>query len=149
VQLVPDHSSIQSILNRPLSERIREYKYRFAQCLVFGLPVLALHFFGPKLGGAEAGRWAGLLGALLSGWCLYVGALAMVSEGAMLLAFGKMRFELLLGIVVVVFYVVGVVGWIFTLRGRSAPIGSAFSVVVVILVLWSGVQWIWLRAVAR
>ena len=72
----PEHE----LLNRPVAERLREYKYRFAQSTVFGLPVLALHFIGPQLGGSEAPRWIGLLEILLAGWVVYVGILAMIVE---------------------------------------------------------------------
>ena len=75
----PEHE----LLNRPVAERIREYKYRFAQSAVFGMPVLALHFIGPQLGGPEAPRWIGLLEMLLAGWVVYVGVLAMVVEAMM------------------------------------------------------------------
>ena len=137
-----DDSTIQSILNRPISERIREHKYRFAQCMVFGLPVLALYFFGPKVGGPEAARWIGLLQALLAGWCLYLAALPLLTESAMLLAMGKFRFELLIAVAAMILYVVGLVGWIFTLRGRAALMPSAFSIEVALLIAFSGVQWL-------
>jgi cation transport ATPase len=139
---LPDNSSIQSILNRPISERIREHKYRFAQCMVFGLPVIALYLFGPRLGGPETGRWIGMLQLLLSGWCLYIGALPLLSEGAMLLAMGKFRTDLLIGLAAVIVYVVGVVGWVLTLRGEQPPMPSTFSIVVVVLIVWSGAQWL-------
>ncbi|HEV8379442.1 MAG TPA: hypothetical protein VGP99_11380 [Tepidisphaeraceae bacterium] len=134
--------NFESILNRPLSERIREHKYRFAQCMIFGLPVIALHYFGPRLGGPEAARWIGLLGALLAGWCLYIGALPLLSEGSMLLSLGKVKFDLVTSVAAFILYIVGVVGWIFALRGRAAPMASAFSVEVIILIAWSGVQWL-------
>ena len=138
----PQNSSVESILHRPISERLREYKYRFAQCAVFGLPVLGLHLFGAKLGGPEAGRWIGLMQALLTGWCLYLAALPMLSESLMLLAKGKMKVELLVALAAMVLYVIGAVGWIFTLRGRSALLPSAFALVVLILIAWSGGQWL-------
>jgi cation transport ATPase len=137
-----DDPTIQSILNRPILERIREHKHRFAQCTVFGLPVLALQFLGPQLGGPEAGRWIGLLQALLSGWCLYLAALPMLSESMMLLSLGKVKLELFISSATIVLYLLGVVGWIFTLRGRAALLPSAFGLAVIILIAWSGVQWL-------
>src|SRR3954468_15487791 len=131
---MPEYSSIESILNRPISERIREHKYRFAQCLVFGLPALALQFFGPKLGGAESGRWIGLLQALLTGWCLYLAALPMLSESMMLLTLGKVKLELFISMATIILYVIGLVGWIFTLRGRGALLPSAFGWAVILLI---------------
>ena len=146
---MPENPSIESILTRPISERIREHKYRFAQCIVFGLPVLALYFFGPKLGGPEAGRWIGLLQALLAGWCLYLAALPMASESAMLFVMGKFRFELLIASAAAILYIVGLVGWIFTLRGRAAPMPVAFSIEIALLIAFSGLQWMRLSKTSR
>ena len=129
-------------MNRPVAERLREHKYRFAQCTVFGLPVLALHFFGARLGGPESSRWIGLMQALLAGWCLYLAALPILSESLMLMAMGKAKVELLVSVAAMILYVVGVVGWIFTLRGRASLMPGAFALVVVILILWSGVHWL-------
>src|SRR2546423_13647267 len=61
-------------------ERVRQWKYRFAQSAVFGLPVVAVHFLGPGLGGPEAARWVALFELLLAGWVLYVGALGMIGD---------------------------------------------------------------------
>src|SRR5689334_17265019 len=71
---------IEHLLDRPPAERCREYRYRFAQSVVFGIPVIGLALFGPSLGGPEAGRWIGLLQLLLAGWVIYVGGLAMLIE---------------------------------------------------------------------
>src|SRR3954466_3838186 len=76
--------SFETLLNRPREQRVREFKYRFAQSAVFGLPVLALQRFGPALGGAESPRWVGVLQLLLAGWVVYVGAAGMLFEGALL-----------------------------------------------------------------
>src|SRR5688572_5630049 len=77
--------NLETMLSRPLDQRVREHKYRFAQAAVFGLPVLGLQYFGHKLGGPEAGKWVGLLQALLAGWVMYVGAAGMLFEGILLL----------------------------------------------------------------
>jgi cation transport ATPase len=144
-----DDSTIQSILDRPASERLREHKYRFAQCMIFGLPVLALHYFGPKLGGADSSRWTGLLQSLLAGWTLYIGAIPLLTESALLLCSGKLKIDLVISVASVILYILGVVGWIFSLRGANAPVRGAFSFLVIVLVFWSGVQWLWLRRVDR
>src|SRR5437867_3364487 len=78
-------SDLQSVLSRPPQERQREHRYRFAQTLIFGLPVLALQWFGRRLGGEEQDRWIGLLQALLTGWIVYVGAAGLAFEGLLLL----------------------------------------------------------------
>jgi cation transport ATPase len=137
-----DDSSIQAILNRPISERIREHKYRFAQCTVFGLPVIALHLFGAKLGGPESARWVGLMQALLAGWCLYLAALPILSESLMLLAMGKKKAELLVAVAAMVLFLIGLIGWVFTLLGRGTLLSGGFTIEVVILIAWSGAQWL-------
>ena len=76
---------VAAILDRPPDQRVREYKYRFAQSVVFGLPVIALELFGPSLGGREAARWVFFLQVLLAGWVIYVGAAGMLFEGVLLL----------------------------------------------------------------
>lgn len=72
---------VHALLDRPPDQRRREYKYRCAQAIVFGLPVLFLEYFGRYLGGPETGRWIFILQALLAGWVMYVGAAGMLIEG--------------------------------------------------------------------
>ena len=133
---------LQTVLDRPLSERLREHKYRFAQCVVFGIPVIALHLLGPKLGGSDAARWTGLLQSLLAGWIVYLGAIPLLAEGFLLIMHRRFKIDMLIGVCAVVLYIVGVAGWIMTLRGRAPFFPSAFSCCVMLLVLWSGVQWL-------
>ena len=60
----PAGPSPQSFVhNRPVADRRREFKYRCAQALIFGLPVLVLQYFGHSLGGSrqEASRWIAIL----------------------------------------------------------------------------------------
>ena len=64
--------NLQQLIDRPKSERLREYRYRFAQTAVFGLPVIALALWGPVLGPTDWSRWASVIQALLTGWILYV-----------------------------------------------------------------------------
>jgi cation transport ATPase len=136
---------LQTVLNRPASERLREHKYRFAQCAVFGVPVVALQFLGPRLGGNDSARWTGLLQSLLCGWIVYLGAVGLITEGLLLVAQRQFKLDLLIGIAALLLYLMGAAGWIMTLRGRTALFPSAFSYCVVILVLWSAVQWLRLR----
>src|SRR5262245_30598913 len=76
-------TNVDELLSRPLEQRVREYKYRCAQAIIFGLPVVGLHFFGHTLGGTpdEARRWSTILQTLLAGWVTYVGAAGMLAEG--------------------------------------------------------------------
>src|SRR3954471_24566181 len=69
-----------SLLSRPPEQRRMEFRYRFAQSVVFGLPVLALQRYGGALGPTDSERWVSLLSALLAGWVLYVN-LGMLVEG--------------------------------------------------------------------
>src|SRR4051812_19198715 len=66
--------ALHSVLDRPEAQRLQEFRYRFGQSVVFGLPVLALQWFGRSLGGAESDRWVALLQGLLAGWVVYVAA---------------------------------------------------------------------------
>ena len=81
----PDERStrLHELLSRPLDERLREYKYRFAQSVVFGLPVIALQWWGSALGPVDADRWVSLIQALMCGWILYVN-LGMLFEGILI-----------------------------------------------------------------
>ena len=133
---------LQTILDRPLSERLREHKYRFAQCVVFGIPVIALHLLGPKLGGSDAARWTGLLQSLLTAWIVYLGAIPLLAEGFLLIMRRQFKIDLPIALCAAVLYIAGVAGWITTLRGRAPFFPSAFSCCVMLLVLWSGVQWL-------
>jgi len=140
--ILTEDPSIQTILNRPSSERLREYKYRFAQCMVFGLPVLALQLFGHNLGGPESARWIGLLQTLLTGWVMYVGAVGMLVEGVMSIAGGKFKPDLVVAALAMILYGLGVAGWIMILRGTGAFFPRAFGLAVLLLICWSGLQWI-------
>jgi hypothetical protein len=42
----------------------------------------------------------------------------------------------------IILYAIGIAGWIFTLRGRTALMPGAFALAVVVLITWSGVQWL-------
>src|SRR4051812_47121983 len=77
---LPTHR-LGDLLRRPASERAREYRYRFGQSLVFGLPVVILQLWGLGLGGPEAAKWVGVFQALLAGWVIYVAAAGMFFEG--------------------------------------------------------------------
>jgi len=110
---------------------------------VFGLPVLALQYFGPSLGGAESERWIGVLQAILTGWVTYVGAAGMLSEGLVLLASrGKFMFETVLSLVAVGLYLfsaISVLGVI--LHGAIFYRPLLFHVVILLIATWTGFRW--------
>jgi hypothetical protein len=123
-------------------ERAREYRYRFGQSVVFGLPVVALQIWGPALGARDAPRWAGVLQALLSGWVLHVGAGGMLFEGLVLLhARRRGTGGLVVATVAVALYVFSAIQLgrlIFTDAAGARP---AFHAVVVLIAAWSAWQW--------
>ena len=134
-------SPLEDLLSRPLDQRIREYKYRLAQTLVFGLPVIFLQIFGRYLGGAESERWVGVLQAILTGWITYVGAAGMAFEGAILLSRRRPTVELLVATTAVgmfLFSAVAATGVIF--RGEVWYRPLMFHWVVVLLAAWCALR---------
>jgi hypothetical protein len=143
-----DQPPIESPLTRPASERARDYKYRFAQCLIFGLPVLALQLFGLNLGGPESVKWVGLFQALLTGWVMYIGAFPILIEESMeiIISGRKSRPKshgLLVALLSLMLYLIGIGTWVLVLvRGRP-NMPAPFAIAVGALILWTG--WKWMR----
>ena len=132
-------SQIRAVLNRPPSERLREYKYRFAQSTVFGLPVIALHYFGPSLGGPEAGRWVGMLQTLLASWVMYVGAMGMLVEGILL---RKITADAIAALVAISFYLSSAFGVVYLfVTMRPATIPESFHLAIILTIAWAAIQW--------
>jgi cation transport ATPase len=131
-------SDVDRLLARPPHERQREHRYRFAQALVFGVPVLALQWFGRRLGGEEQDRWIGLLQALLTGWIVYVGAAGMAFEGILLLR-RRVTGGLLIGLAVIGTYLLSLASWVHLLfRKTYWPTPPLFHVAVLLVLLWTG-----------
>jgi hypothetical protein len=113
---------------------------------VFGLPVVALQWFGRSLGGPEADRWVTLFQALLAGWVVYVVATGMVTEG-ILIFLARRRVSLVVGLDMLVACLC-IVGYVF---GLALPLGllvypkfawpATFHWCVLTLSCWSGVRW--------
>ena len=117
------------------TERVRQYKYLFAQSLVFGLPVIALELWGRALGGREADRWVLFLQALLAGWVMYVGAAGMLVGG--LLTLPKLTPDLPVSAASIACYLTALVSF-------AAPAlrpWALFSCSIVLVTVWSGAQW--------
>lgn len=134
-------SRLTALLARPDDQRLREYKYRFSQAVVFGLPVLALQLWGRALGGTESDRWVGILQALLAGWVVYVGAAGMLFEGLIRLP-QRMMPDLIPAFAAVLAYtfsVVSVLHVLFTGELWYRPL--LFHVSVLVVALWTGLQW--------
>ncbi len=124
---------IDSVLARPLDQRIREHKYRCAQAIVFGLPVIGLQYFGQKLGGPESTRWVAIMQFILTGWILFIAATGMISEGVMLIASRReLTADFVIAIIAIALFAISCI--------PSAP--RMFHIVVMIIVLWCALRWL-------
>ncbi len=134
-------SRLITLLARPDDQRLREYKYRFSQAVVFGLPVLALQAWGGALGGSESDRWVGILQALLAGWVVYVGAAGMLFEGLLLLPRRVMAdlIPALGAVIAYAFSLISVLHVLFTGQLWYRPL--LFHVSVIVVAAWTGLQW--------
>ena len=141
---------LAELLARPDDERLREYKYRFSQAAVFGLPVLALQRWGPALGGPESDRWVGILQALLAGWVVYVGAAGMLFEGLILFP-RRLMPDLFAASAAVASYLFSLVSVLHvTFSGQLWYRPLLFHVSVIVVAAWTGVQWYrWSRRAGR
>jgi cation transport ATPase len=131
--------NVADLLARPDEQRLREYKYRFSQSVVFGIPVIALQYFGQRLGPIDADRWVSLLQALLTGWIVYVN-LGMLFEGFLLLR-QRVTADLLVAGAALLIYVVSLVSALRGIVVSRLWYPLAFHVCVLILAIWSGARW--------
>lgn len=118
---------------------MREYKYRFSQSVVFGIPVIALQYFGQRLGPIDADRWVSLLQALLAGWIVYVN-LGMLFEGILLLR-QRVTADLFVASAALLIYIVSLVSAVRGIVTSRLWYPLAFHVCVLILAIWTGVRW--------
>jgi hypothetical protein len=109
---------------------VREFRYRCAQSIIFGLPVLALQWFGPRLGGPEAPRWTAILQAMLTGWILYIAAAGMLLEG---IISRKHLGDTFVAVASICLYLLSLTGIVRLFHG-----------VVLLLILWTALRWAWL-----
>jgi len=131
---------LHELLNRPIDQRLREYKYRFAQSIVFGLPVLALQWWGGALGPVDADRWDSLLQSLLCGWVLYVN-LGMLFEGILIPRL-RLRGDFLVASMATILYLISLISalhGIITARLWYRPL--FYFVVILLLMTWSAWRW--------
>jgi hypothetical protein len=132
---------IANLLARPPEQRLREYKYRFGQSVVFGLPVIALQLYGRALGPTDSERWVSLLQTLLAGWVLYVN-LGMLFEGILLLPTRRVSGDFVVSAVAAAIYLYSLVSaahGVVTSRLLFRPL--MFHVVVIVLAAWAGWRW--------
>ena len=130
---------IANLLSRPPEQRLREYKYRCSQSIVFGLPVIALQLYGRALGPADSERWVSLLQAMLAGWVVYVN-LGMLFEGILLLpTTRRVSGELLVSSVAAALYACSLISaahGVVTSRLLFRPL--LFHACVIVLAAWTG-----------
>jgi hypothetical protein len=129
------------LLARPIETRRLEFKYRCAQAVIFGLPVLGLQYFGARLGGAESVRWVAILQAVLGGWVVYVAAAGMFFEGILTLSRGVAA-DLVVSTLAIAAYLwsLGSVLAIF-MTGNLGYEPLLFHLCVMLLAVWSGLRW--------
>jgi cation transport ATPase len=127
------------LLQRPLDQRLREYKYRFSQSIVFGAPVLALQWLGPRLGPTDSQRWVSLLQALLAGWVLYVN-LGMFFEGVLLLK-QRITGDFLIAAGAIGLYLVSLISALHGIVTARLWYPLLFHVCVIVLAVWTGLRW--------
>jgi cation transport ATPase len=144
--LTADLEVIHRLFARPQHDRLREYRYRCAQAFVFGLPVFFLHFFGQRLGGPEAARWSGTLQAALAGWVVYIGAIGMLFEGAVVLSWHRrITGDLLVALTTLLLYLSSVISLILIITGREPFFPRQFHVSVALVIFWTGGKWMILK----
>ncbi len=142
----PSVLRLQELLNRPADQRLREYKYRFAQSVVFGIPVVALQWWGRVLGPVDADRWVSLLQVLMCGWVLYVN-LGMFVEGMLLIQSG-LRADLVVAGIASGLYLYSLISALHGIvRGHLWYRPLLFHVCVIMLAGWTG--WRWWRMTRR
>jgi cation transport ATPase len=135
-----DRPAIEQLLARPVEQRLREYRYRCAQAIVFGLPVILLHYCGHLLGGPEAARWSNLFQALLAGWVMYVGAAGMLFEGVLVLP-RRVTGDFLVACAALALYLVSLVCTACLLLTGKLLVPSMFHLSVLLVMLWTGWRW--------
>lgn len=146
----------------------REYRARFAQSLVFGLPALAVHYLGPMLasgGGQSAGSMAfpWLLEMVLVGWALWVAGLPLLWQGAWSLIHLRPTADLLTTTIVMFAFVpsaVGVGSLLFIAEpwfgsptaphsGTQPLAGPAFHIAILAVMIATGQRWLMHRQVEK
>src|SRR5215218_9904390 len=142
----PPADAPATLLDRPAADRCREFKYRFAQSAVFGIPVLVLHAFGRSLGGSESDRWTALFQALLAGWVVYVAAAGMLSEGLLLILARRpmpatIRADLAAASAALLAYLCGLPHLLTSILAPASRWPATFHLAVLILALWTGLRW--------
>ena len=139
-----DGRKLDELLDRPAAQRLMEHRYRFSQAMVFGLPVLALQWWGARLGGRGGENWVALLQVLLTGWVVYVGATGMLVDGALRLRRrGRFSADFLVALLVAAMYAASLASFVHIFfAGRLWFTPTLFHCCVLSLALWTGLRWL-------
>lgn len=111
-------------------QMIYEYRTRFAQSLVFGLPAIILHYMGPVLavgGGEAAGNmlYPWMIEMVLVGWALWAGGLPILWQGVMSAIHLRATADLLTTVIVFAAFVPSLVGVVSVIFGHEPWFGTA------------------------
>jgi hypothetical protein len=138
---------LHELLTRPRDQRLREYKYRFGQSIVFGLPVIALHFWGANLGPVDSQRWSSLLQSLLCGWVVYVN-LGMLFEGfvdrrltSTSTVESRLRGDFIVATIALSLYLYSVISAIKGIITSHLWYPTLFQFCIILLSTWSAWRW--------
>lgn len=123
-----------------------EYKSRFATALVFGLPAIALHRFGPLLAGGGPGHYAWLIELLLAGWTCIAAGWPILYQGALCARYLRVHGDLLTTVVVVFAYVPSAIG-VLSMMWSGEPWligdqGPAFDAAVWVIIVATLQRWL-------
>jgi hypothetical protein len=108
--------------------------------VVFGLPVIALQYLGPRLGPVDADRWVSLLQALLAGWVLYVN-LGMLVEGLLVRRQVGVVGDLLVAGIAALLYMASLASAVCAIVTSRLWYPLLFHACVAMLAAWTGIRW--------
>ncbi|MDX1682348.1 MAG: hypothetical protein R3336_04430 [Phycisphaeraceae bacterium] len=133
----------------------REYRARLAQGLVFGLPALLVHYFGPVLAGAGASEPGGMLypwliEGVLVGWACLVAGWPILWQAGLSLIHLRPTGDLLTASLVLLSFIpsaVGVIALAFTDTPWMPADGPFFHATLALVVLATAQRW-WIYRLA-
>lgn len=111
-------------------QMVYEYRTRFAQSLVFGMPAIVLHYLGPVLavgGGESAGNmlYPWLIQMVLVGWALWAGGLPILWQGVMSAIHLRSTADLVTTVIVFVAFIPSLIGMIAVIFGNEPWFANA------------------------
>lgn len=137
-------------------QMIYEYRTRFAQSLVFGLPAVILHYIGPVLavGGGESASnmlYPWMIEMVLVGWALWAGGLPILWQGVMSALHLRTTADLLTTAIVFAAFIPSLIGvvsvifghepWFNSGQGSTSQAGPTFHVAMLAIMLALFQRW--------